>query len=200
MKLRTLLPLLATALLLLPPTAMAGKVSDDPGYMNLDFITIPANATEIQDIDLSDILLSIAANAEDSGDTSLAKALGMIHSVRVKAFSLGEDDVDKAEKAVHKVMDKLEKDDWSRLIYLKDDKETVTVSTKSVDGKMVGLMVVVFDPTDEALFVNVAGDLNLSTLFKLAQEFDVEDLDAILADMPQMGSDSAPAPEADQEQ
>ncbi len=197
MKIRTILPLVFTLLLVLSPNAMADKVSDNPGYMNLDFITIPDNAKEIQDIDLGEVLLGIAADAEDSGDSALAQALTMIHGVRVKAYSVDESDAASAEKAVQQVLKKLKKEHWNRLVYVKDEAETVTVSTKSVDGKMVGLMVVVFDPTDEVLFVNVVGELNFGTLFQLAQKFGVEDLDAILADIPQPDGEAEPAPAPD---
>ncbi len=184
-------------LLLQVPAAIAGNLTDDPGYMDLDWITIPDHAATVQDIDLGDILLGIASDSENSGNESLAQALAMIHSVRVKAFSLTPEDVAKAQKAVDKVMDRLKKDNWNRLVFVKDDKETVTVSTKSRDGKMVGLMVVVLDPSDEVMFINVAGDLNLGTLFKLAQHFDVDDLDSLMGNMPQPPDAVAPAPTPD---
>ncbi len=180
MRYRILFLCLLASAALHPVSAFAGNAADEPGYMDLSWITIPDGAAEVQDIDLGDVLLSIANDAKEQGDSSLAQALSMIHSVRVKAFSLTEKDLPRTEKAVKKIMSKLEKGGWSRLIYAKDDQETVTVNTKSVDGKMVGLMVVVFDPTDEAVFVNVAGDLNLGTLFQLAQKFGVDDLDELL--------------------
>lgn len=179
MKLRHLILMGLTLALLVPAAAEAAK-HNEPGYLDLEWITIPTGAAEVQDIDLSDILVNIAADAERSGDTALAQALSLVHSVRVKAFSLEDGDVKAAEKAVQKILTKLEKDGWNRLIYVKDDSETVTVSTKSVDGKMVGLTVVVFDPSDEVAFVNVAGDLNLGTIFQLAKNFHMEDLDAVL--------------------
>ena len=179
MKLRHLIIMGLMLALLVPAAAQAAK-HDEPGYLDLEWITIPAGAAEVQDIDLSDILVGIAADAERSGDTALAQALSMVHSVRVKAFSMEDGDVESAEKAVQKFLSKLEKDGWSRLIYVKNDSETVSVSTKSVDGKMVGLTVVVFDPSEEAAFINVAGDLNLGTIFQLAKNFPMEDLDAIL--------------------
>ncbi len=179
MKPRTLMLALLGAAMMLPMTIWAGQ---EPGYIDLDWITIPDHAAEVQDIDLSGVLESLALEAKQDGDDSMAQALAMIHSVRVKAFSLTDQDLSRAEKAVTKVQKKLKEDHWSRLMYIKDDEESVTVSTKSVDGQMVGLMVVIFDPSDQVLFVNVAGDLNLGTLFRLAQKFGMDDLDALLAD------------------
>ena len=39
--------------------AFAGKVNDEPGYVDLEWIEIPDSASEVQDIDLSTILKSI---------------------------------------------------------------------------------------------------------------------------------------------
>ena len=77
------------------------------------------------------------------------------------------------------VKELLKQDDWKRLIYVKSDEETVTVSTRHVDGGMVGLMLVVFEAEENVSFVNVVGDLNLATLMKLVKEFD----DASIEDM-----------------
>lgn len=178
MKIRNLIPVVLGLALLIPVAAHAGD--REPGTIDLEWIKIPAGAQEVQDIDLGGVLVAMAADAQKEGNTELANALGMIHSVRVKAFSVDEDHADETARAVKKVLERLEKDGWTRLIYAKDDQETVTVSTKNTDDGMKGLMVVVFDPTDEAVFVNVAGDLNLGTIFKLAQMFGMEDLDAVL--------------------
>ncbi len=178
MKIRNLIAVVLGLALLIPAAGNAGD--REPGTIDLEWIKIPAGAQEVQDIDLGGVLVAMAADAQKEGNTELAEALSMIHSVRVKAFSVDEDHADETAQAVQKVLKRLEKDGWTRLIYAKDDQETVTVSTKNTDDGMKGLMVVVFDPTDEAVFVNVAGDLNLTTIFKLAQMFGMEDLDAVL--------------------
>jgi len=189
MKIRNLILLATVCILALPHALLA---ADKAGYMDLEWIKIPAGAEEIQDIDLSGVLVSMAADAKESGDADLAEALSMIHSVRVKAFSVDEDNADDTAKAVKRILSRLDKDGWDRLVYVKDNEESVTVSTLSTDDGMKGLMVVVFDPTDEAVFVNVAGDLNIGTIFKLAQKFGMEDLDQILEGMPA----EAPAPDS----
>lgn len=169
----------ALAALLAAGPATASELAKEPGYMDLEWIKIPAAAEEVKDIDLSAMLLSIAAEADEAGDPELAEALTMIKGVRVKAFSLeGEDD--ETAKTVQKVTDQLEKGGWTRLIYAKDGQEITSVSTKRVDGQMVGLMVVYFSPGEEAAFVNVVGDLDLATMFKLAQHFDGEEFEAMI--------------------
>ncbi|MBU2502551.1 DUF4252 domain-containing protein [bacterium] len=173
MTMAALTALLATGL------ATASDLDKEPGYLDLEWIKIPADAEEVKDIDLSAMLLSIAAEADEAGDPELAKALTMIKGVRVKAFSL-EDEDDETAGTVQKITDKLEKGGWNRLIYSKDGQEVTSVSTKRVDGKMVGLVLVYYSPGDEAAFVNVVGDLDLGTMFRLAQHFDSEEFEAMI--------------------
>ena len=85
------LSLLFALLLLLALPALAGDLEKEPGYIDLEWIDIPDDAEEIQDIDLGPALLSAAADAEKSGDEELAKAFSMIRSIRVVSFSMDEE-------------------------------------------------------------------------------------------------------------
>lgn len=178
---------LALAILFIAVQASAGSVKDLPGYIDLSWIEIPADAEEIQDIDLGSVLLGVAADAEEAGDNELAQALAMVKSIRVKAFSTENIDPDKIDQMVKKVQSELKKNDWERLVYMKDNDETLTVSTKYKDGNMVGLMVVAAEVGDEVAFVNVVGDLDLATLMRLGLNFDDLDLDELLKEMDNKG-------------
>jgi hypothetical protein len=167
---------LALALTACALPAVAG-VEDEPGYIDLSFIEIPLDADEVQDIDLTSVLDDIAEDARAEGEDALAELLGMVRSVRVKWFSVTEDGEDAIRGNVQRVLEMLDERDWTRIIYIKDDDETVTVSTKNVDGQMVGLTIVVFEPGDSAGFVNVVGDLDLGKVMAMAGNMDLDELD-----------------------
>lgn len=175
--------LLVLPIMLLAFQATAGDFKDLPGYIDLDWIEIPDDAEEIKDIDLGTVLLGVAADAEEAGDSDLAQALSMIKSIRVKAFSAKGIDPDRIDKMIKKVQNQLKKDQWERLVYVKDKDETLTVSTKYEDGDMVGLMVVAFEDGDEVAFVNVVGNLDLAILLRLGLGFDKLDLDELLGNL-----------------
>ncbi len=173
----TLRTLAIAALLLMALSAVAAaSIANDPGYFDLEWIEIPDDAEEVQDIDLSAMLTEVAAKARNEGDDELARALAMVRSVRVKAFSLEYKDRE-TEAMVDRVTDELKEGGWNRLIYVKDGDEMVTVSSMHVDGNMVGLVVVAYEPGDGVVFANVVGDLDLATLMGLAGEFDLDDID-----------------------
>jgi len=163
--------------------ALAGDYKDEPGYVDLEWIDIPADAEEIQDIDLSAVLPGLAAQAKENGDDALMQALSMVRMVRVKAFSLEHDDNGAVAAAVKKVQKMLDDGDWARMVRFKDGDETVIVSTRSVKDRMVGLMIVTYQPGDSAAFVNVAGDLDLATMLKLVSQFDEDNLDEMLGNL-----------------
>ena len=160
----------------------------EPGYVDLQWIEIPDSASEVQDIDLDSILKSMAKDARENGEDELAQILTMVHSLRVKGYSVDKDSGGEARRAVEKIMGQLKKDGWNRLIYIKDDNETVSVSTMYQGDDLVGLMVVTFEPDDSVLFANVVGDLNLGALMKLAANMDSGDLEDLLGNLDGTGN------------
>lgn len=176
-----LLTLGLCALLALP--ALAEDVTKLPGYVDLNWIRIPDKAVEIQDIVLDPVLAGLAAGG-DAGDPALNQALAMVKSVRVKSFSLAEGvDESTVMADVKKLQDRLAKDAWQRLIYVKEGEETVTVSTLHHGGVMAGLMVLTYEPGDSATFINVVGDLDLTTLLRLATQMHGGELKGMLGGM-----------------
>lgn len=172
--------LFSFALICISGSALAASGSDEPGYIDLSFIDIPDDAETIQDINLGPVLKDVRREARENDDMAIAELLSMVHSLRLRAFSVDENTVKMARQAVEKVSARLKKDDWDSLMKFKDEGELTTISIKYHDDNMVGLMIVVFDPDDEVLFVNVVGDLDLGKLMKLAGELDGEDLEKYL--------------------
>ena len=161
--LRTTSLITLTICLLCSGWALAGNVEKEAGYIDLEWIVIPDDASEVQDIDLGPIL-------------------AMVRSIRVKAFSVEDGGDDAAMVAVDKITTKLKTNDWKRLIYLKDGDETVSVNTKYDGEDLVGLMIVAYEPGDTVAFINVVGDLDLGTLLSLAKEIDHDSIGDMLED------------------
>ncbi len=162
--------------------ALAGNIEKEVGYIDLEWIDIPEDASEIQDIDLGPILGDIAKDAKSNGDDALVQALAMVRSIRVKSFSVEDGGDEGASAAVEKIATKMKENDWKRLIYIKDGDETVSVNTKYDGEDLVGLMIVTYEPGDSVAFVNVVGDLDLGTLLSLAKKIDHGSIEDMLED------------------
>ncbi len=169
-----------TILMVLSASTVGAKVSDEPGYVDLDFIQIPDDAEEIQDIDLGPVLKDVVREAKKNDDLEIAELLTMVHHLRMRAFSLDRYTDSIAKDAVEKIAKRLKEDDWDNLMKFKDGGELTTISTKYHNNNMVGLMVVVFSPEDEVMFINVVGDLDLGKLMRLATELDSGELEEYL--------------------
>nr|MEE4269109.1 DUF4252 domain-containing protein [Candidatus Krumholzibacteria bacterium] len=180
---RIMIMMVALLSLTVSSSALAGKIENEPGYLDLEWIEIPDDASEVQDIDLTAILKSVAKDAEDNGDSELAQILTLIRSIRVKGFGLDGRDNPAVEKAVERVTKELKKQDWKRLIYLKDDDEILSVSTKYKNDDLVGLMVMAYEPGEEVLFANIVGDLDLGTIMGLVGSMDGGGLEDLLDEL-----------------
>ena len=174
--------IMLTALLL---GLLAGPVDaksnrNQPGYIDLEWIEIPDDADEVQDIDLGPVLLSLVANAEEADNDDLADLLSMVTSLRVRAFSVDEGESRAVDQAVKRIQEDLDRDDWEPLIRMRDGEDVVTVSIKKVDEDIVGMMVVAFESGEEASFINIVGDLDLSKFMSLAFSLNDGELDDML--------------------
>lgn len=177
---RIMLTILLLISFIVSGLAYAGKIKDEPGFVDLDWIEIPDDASEIQDIDLTSILKTVADDAKDTGDDELAQILEMIRSIRVKGFGVDDKHSERVESAVNKMTKQLKKDGWKRLIYLKDEGEIMSISTMYHKDDLVGLMVMAFEPGEEVLFANIMGDLDLPAILKLVGAMDGEGLEDLL--------------------
>ena len=68
------------------------------------------------------------------------------------------------------------------MVYVKEGEELVIVSIKydpADESKMAGMMVIAFEPGDEATFVNMVGSIDLSSIGGLMDGIDV-DLDDLV--------------------
>jgi hypothetical protein len=181
-------PLLLTLLLLtlLGTGAQARDidVAKLPGYVDLKDIRIPEDAEAIRDIDLGPPLLKMAAEADTSRQSALTRVLSQLQLVRVKSFAFRPEDAGEVRSHVRDIEDRLEKNDWSRLIRVRDEEDSITLSVKYDQNHIVGLMLVAFSPDDEEVtFVNVVGHLDLASLAGLTAELSGVDMDDFLDEL-----------------
>lgn len=166
-----LLSLVMVAGLLLA-AAPAAAEKNPPGFVDLSWIEIPAEAVEVQEIDLSTLLAEMATSAQEEGDEELKRLLSMVNTLQIKGFSLPGDD-----KATRKAVDRMEKiladDGWTRIVHVKDGEETTNISVRHHEDRVVGLTVVTYEPGGDVAFINVTGKLDLGALLSLAKNLDL---------------------------
>jgi hypothetical protein len=94
----------------------------------------------------------------------------------VQIYTLDEN-TDAARDQFGKTKSSLKSSGWEPIVQVNEDDEQVLVYMKMIEGNMEGMTVMVVDE-EEAVFVNVIGQLNPTELGKVMDSFDVDvDLD-----------------------
>ena len=179
------------ALMLLVSIAAAQDVSKLPGYVDLSSIKVPTGAEAVQEIDLGPDLLAAAFKSDEmtAGDArTMAEALEMVKSVRLISYEMTGENAVAARETVDQMQKKLESANWKRVVMMRDKEEYVVVSVLHGPNYIQGLMVMAVEP-DEATFVNIVGELNLSTMAQLAGELHSQEMEAVLKNLESGGGE-----------
>jgi hypothetical protein len=162
---------LALGLLILWSIAASAEefeIEKEPGYVDLDLIEIPQDSEEIVDINLGPSMLRIASQTGRNGDAKLSQILSQIYSIRVKSFNLPEGQSKRLQSHIREIDEKLNRDDWERVIRMVDRDEFVTVRVLPDEEGIAGLVVMALEPGEKAFFANIVGRIDLAMLASLA--------------------------------
>jgi len=105
-------------------------------------------------------------------DPEVAKLFKRLHGVRVSVFenpTVNEGAVD----FVKSISSKLSQQGWESVVTVNSDDEQVRIFMKFNGENVEGITVMAL-AEDEAVFVNVIGDLNPDELGKVMDNFDIE--------------------------
>jgi HSP20 family molecular chaperone IbpA len=113
-------------------------------------------------------------SSAESPETS--ELISKLKGIRVQIYSTDKD-AGAAKKQFGKTKKGLKSSGWEPIVQINEDDEQVLVYMKMDGGNMEGMTVMVVDD-EEAVFVNIIGQLNPAELGKVMESFDVNvDLD-----------------------
>jgi hypothetical protein len=144
------------------------------GYF--DFGQVPGLGDEPQvQIDLNSAMLGFMSAAARAEDPEAAAVFDGIENVRVLVYETLEDPA-----AVLAFVDdssgKLEADGWQRVVYIQEEDEKIRIYFKLEAERMVGMTVMIVDGSGpgEAVFINVAGDIDPAKLGQIASTVGID--------------------------
>ena len=123
-------------------------------------------------INLGAPLLALAKLAIPAEDKEAAALLESVSSVSVQVFNAPKNMKD-LSASVQKFSQKAAKDQWETLISVNEDKEKVRILVKLKEEVIQGLLLIVLN-TQEAVFIQVEGQITPDRLALLAQNLDFE--------------------------
>lgn len=142
------------------------------GYF--DFTQVPGLGDEPQvQIDLNPAMLRFVTSAARADDPAAAEVLEGIENVRVLVYEMLEDPA-AVLAFVEDSSGRLESEGWQRVVYIQEEDEKVRVYMKLENDRAVGMTVMIVDTgADEALFINIAGQIDPAKLGQLADSVGV---------------------------
>jgi hypothetical protein len=172
MKIRTV-PI-AIFLFSLAPLSFAQNAAGVSGQF--DFGQIPGISSRPSvEINLNSQMLAFVRAAAGSSDPNAEDVLAGIENVRVLVYDLNEE-ISAVLEFIDEVSTALEADEWQRVVYVQEETERVSIYVKFNETSVAGLTLLVADAGGEAVFANLAGNIDPAKLGAVTQALGMGDV------------------------
>jgi hypothetical protein len=162
-------------LLSLPAIAQEDELKDLPGYVDFGDLSATYGEPKIT-INLGGTMLKFVGMMSSAESPETSELISKLKGIRVQMYAIDEN-ADAAKNQFSKVKGDLKSSGWEPVVQINEDDEQVLIYMKMDGENMDGLTVMVVDD-EEAVFVNIIGQLNPAELGKVMESLDVDvDLD-----------------------
>lgn len=178
---KTIINILALFLVLSAANIFAQETdySKYPGYANFGNLEALQDGEMVTEILIEEKLLKMVSKFTKDDD-ELSELIGGLKLIRVNTFEVTPGNATELMSRANKIDKELTSKKWDRIVKTKSRGEVANVYIKTGNNdEFVGLTVVTVDKDGEAAFVNIVGTINMDTLGKLGQKFDIPGLDDI---------------------
>jgi hypothetical protein len=179
-----ILTILVTALVLFTAASVkAARPIDHPGFVDLSFVDDYAGDDVKVEVNISGALLKLAGAVAANEDPDAADAIKNLEqiTVRIVERSAGSNS-EEFNKWVKDTQDKVRSKGWESIATVREDDENIGVYMLFSDTQISGVFVTVVNK-DEAIFVNVVGDIDMDNLSKIGARFDIPGLENAMEDL-----------------
>ena len=171
------------ASLLITQSAVALQEDEElrnlPGYADCAAWTGLDTAESTVEVYIKDPILSLVARLTSDQDPELSKLLSSLKLIRVQTYSLDVSDTEDIKARVEEIRKKLEEDEWEIVVRAWEPDQQVHVYIKSSKNRIDGLVIMAVEYGGEISFVNIVGDIDLNSIAKLGDKFDIPGLDSL---------------------
>ena len=162
-------------LLTLTVIAQEDKLKDLPGYVNFGDLSATYGEPKIT-INLGGTMLNFVGMMSSAESPETSQLISKLKGIRVQIYNT-DDNTDAAKDQFKKVKSDIKSSGWEPIVQVNEEDEQVLVYMKMKGDNMEGMTVMVVDD-EEAVFVNIIGQLNPTELGRVMESFDVDvDLD-----------------------
>jgi len=167
----TLMTACIAALFSFPVLAQEDTLKAFPGYVDFGELNTMFGEPTVQ-ISVGQSLLGLVASLSAEEDPEAAALFNRLFGVRVNVFET-DSMVDGAIERVKEVSSRLGKLGWESVVTVNSDEEQVRVFMMINDNQVEGITVMSLQE-DEAVFVNVIGNIDPEELSRVMKNFDID--------------------------
>lgn len=164
--------------LLLSSTGMAqtNEIKKLAGYVDFGDLTSSYGEPNVE-INLGPSMLQFASAIIGDDDPEALAVMKGLNAIRVQIYNI-DGNADAAIGQINRSRKQLEAENWEQIVKVKKDGAETHVFMKMIDNKIEGMTVLVAGEDDQAVFINIIGNIDPKDLGKITESFDVDlDLD-----------------------
>jgi hypothetical protein len=169
----------ASAMLLAVPVQAADSFDSNPGYIDFSkYISVSAEDSKVE-VNIKGPLLKLAASIVEGQNEDVSKLLESVQLVRVHVYEVDDENREQFAESVQAISQSLKDQNWEQLVTVKDGDENVAVFANMPTEDSIAGIVVSVSEGDEAVFVNIVGDVSFESIAELGKKLNIPALDKI---------------------
>lgn len=157
--------------------ASSAAATADAGAYDFGEFAVPEAGGEYVAIDLSRDLMAIASRLVSKQEPDVAALIAGLQRVRVHV--IGVDEANRADlvRRVAEARTALAGAGWLRVVTVRESNEDVDIYVKTRGAELIdGVVVTVLGHDDEAVFINVVGNIKPEQIALLGERFGIDPL------------------------
>jgi hypothetical protein len=163
---------IACTFLALPAIAQEDALKDLPGYVDFGEMASIYGEPKVN-ISIGGALLGFVGAMAKHGDPEAAEIFKKLKGVRVSVYNTEGADADAALSQVAKVKSSLQGLNWQPIVQVNEDDEQVQIFM-NLDGEVMNGLTLMAVDGEEAVFINVIGQLDPNELAEVMDNFDID--------------------------
>ncbi|MDZ7764622.1 MAG: DUF4252 domain-containing protein [Melioribacteraceae bacterium] len=155
-------------------TAQQKDFTKEPGYVDFGELAEFETGEAVTEVYIDETLLQMVAKMTKEKEPEMADLLNGLKLVKVNSYEISDENETEILNRMESIAQKLNGTKWQKMVRRKAKDETVYVFVRTGNTeKFTGLVVLAFDKPGEAAFINIVGDIDLASIGKLSNKFDI---------------------------
>lgn len=149
-----------------------------PGYVDFQAMKMFKGQEARVEVFLKEPMLKLVNKFVREEDPELHDVLSKLKLVRVQVFDIDPDMIARFTEVTDNVTGELDKKGWERIVRVREDEDNVDVYLLPSESyeSILGIVVMAAEE-DQAVFVNIVGEIRPEDVSRLGEHFDINELE-----------------------